>query len=439
MYTSNIVGKSQDADGVTLTTNLVRFFVAGPPSGLRDIGVAFNTGGNADWSPVIAEGNGIFLENVWVSGGKYGVYVKGTDINLDGVVAELNNTANFYFTEAEAVRANNLISYQSQNIGLFLEDGAVWTPTATNHGVQVLINNFTDSESVGLGIHIKNYDDVMISNSGTSTVVAQRPVRGLMIEDSARTQLSNVSILHAEYEGIRAEDSTEVTISNPMIDAIGDFTTLDGSTPSNGIAFSGCTNCSVYGGVLANLAGNGIAVFNSTGTIQGVRIVNPAQKADADHGLYGILVTGGSSTDTALLGNTISGNSVVGSVGLRLDSGAANFVLRVSDNRIAGFPVPFTYDAAFVPRNSRWGTNLGIVTESNGTGSVASGATTAVVNHGLDFTPTLDEIEITFGEQGTNDYGRWSVGTITSTQFTLTVASDPGASNLDFGWRARIQ
>lgn len=81
---------------------------------------------------------------------------------------------------------------------------------------------------------------------------------------------------------------------------------------------------------------------------------------------------------------------------------------------------------------------LGFITENSGTGTVNSGATTAVITHGLSGTPTLAGITIVFGEQGTNDYGRWSVGTITSTQFTLTVAADPGASNLDFGWRASL-
>lgn len=99
----------------------------------------------------------------------------------------------------------------------------------------------------------------------------------------------------------------------------------------------------------------------------------------------------------------------------------------------------FDSTAALPVQNTGTGTvirnNQGYVTESSGTGAIASGATTAVVTHGLSVTPTLDDISIVFGEQGSNDYGRFSVGTITSTQFTLTVAADPGASNLDFGWR----
>lgn len=83
--------------------------------------------------------------------------------------------------------------------------------------------------------------------------------------------------------------------------------------------------------------------------------------------------------------------------------------------------------------------NLGFVTESNGTGTINSGATTATITHLCNRTPTIDEIQITFGEQGSNDYGRWWIDTITSTQFRVNVTSDPGASNLDFGWSVTIR
>ena len=79
---------------------------------------------------------------------------------------------------------------------------------------------------------------------------------------------------------------------------------------------------------------------------------------------------------------------------------------------------------------------LGYVTENSGTSSITSGQTTKVVAHGLATTPT--RIDINFREQGTSDYGRWWVDTIGATNFTLNVSADPGASNLDFAWRAEV-
>jgi len=80
----------------------------------------------------------------------------------------------------------------------------------------------------------------------------------------------------------------------------------------------------------------------------------------------------------------------------------------------------------------------GIVRANSGTGSIASGATTATVNHGLQTTPSAANISVVFTEQGTNNYGRWWISNITPTQFTVNVSSDPGASNLDFSWQVVI-
>ena len=77
-------------------------------------------------------------------------------------------------------------------------------------------------------------------------------------------------------------------------------------------------------------------------------------------------------------------------------------------------------------------------TQNSGTGTINSGATTAVITHGLSSTPAIDDIFITLGENPTNNVGAVFVTNITSTQFTVNVENDPGASNLDFGWQAEV-
>jgi len=73
---------------------------------------------------------------------------------------------------------------------------------------------------------------------------------------------------------------------------------------------------------------------------------------------------------------------------------------------------------------------------TRGAATLLSGTTSLAVNHGLSTTPNV--INIMFAEQGTNDYGRWWVDTVGAAQFTLHVSADPGASNLDFWWEARV-
>jgi hypothetical protein len=82
--------------------------------------------------------------------------------------------------------------------------------------------------------------------------------------------------------------------------------------------------------------------------------------------------------------------------------------------------------------------NQGFVTENSGTGSIASGTTSDVIAHGLDVTPTVDDIVITLAENPTNTPGAIWVDTLGVTNFTVNCENDPGASNLDFGWRAAV-
>jgi hypothetical protein len=125
---------------------------------------------------------------------------------------------------------------------------------------------------------------------------------------------------------------------------------------------------------------------------------------------YGIYLASFSGTQT--INNLVEGNSFFGNVtaGFGQKAGMTNFF-----------------------RNNR-----GYVTENSGTGSIASGATSAVITHGLAVTPALKDISITLGELSTNDPGQVYVDTITSTQFTVRCRNNPGASNLDFAWQAIV-
>lgn len=81
------------------------------------------------------------------------------------------------------------------------------------------------------------------------------------------------------------------------------------------------------------------------------------------------------------------------------------------------------------------GTGGGGTLDYKGTGTINSGSTSATVTHGCGFTPTLSQICITLGENPTNDPGIIWVDTIGATTFKVNCRADPGASNLDFGWR----
>ena len=78
--------------------------------------------------------------------------------------------------------------------------------------------------------------------------------------------------------------------------------------------------------------------------------------------------------------------------------------------------------------------NFGYVTENSGTATVLNTTTSIVVTHGLSYTPSLQHIMVLGAENPTTAVGTIWVTTITSTQFTINVENDPGASNFDMVW-----
>lgn len=76
---------------------------------------------------------------------------------------------------------------------------------------------------------------------------------------------------------------------------------------------------------------------------------------------------------------------------------------------------------------------------SRGTnGSIASGATSQVISHGLNLVPNPDDVKIDFTSGSTNSVGLpWLTG-IGVTQFTVNI-KNPGASGITFNWKCKAE
>ena len=72
--------------------------------------------------------------------------------------------------------------------------------------------------------------------------------------------------------------------------------------------------------------------------------------------------------------------------------------------------------------------------KNSGTATVASGATTVVVNHGLATTPTRVLLTARLWSSASKAW----VTNLTTTQFTINVDVDPGAGTAIFDWRAQV-
>jgi len=71
---------------------------------------------------------------------------------------------------------------------------------------------------------------------------------------------------------------------------------------------------------------------------------------------------------------------------------------------------------------------------NSGTATILNGTTSIAVTHGLAITPTVGKISIIYTENATNAVGQWWITSANATAFTVNVANDPGASNLDLAW-----
>lgn len=117
----------------------------------------------------------------------------------------------------------------------------------------------------------------------------------------------------------------------------------------------------------------------------------------------------------------------------------------IKDNIIRGATTPFTLAGA--PANgTRKGGNLAYndsnvliyCDEAGGSGTIASGATSAVITHGLGQTPQARNISVSPTNNPANDPGNAWISAITSTQFTVNCRADPGAGGLAFDWQAAV-
>jgi len=426
MFSARIVGLPSG------TADLVKFGpLTGLPSGVVDLGIAFE-GGNSTYNCLTLDNcNGTFLNRVWVNGGKRGFnLITGTDdCQLTDCVAEECIESNFYLTGAHSVKLLNCLSYACQVNGLQMDTGPA---VGVDHARPIQVSNFTDTNSQNFGVAVTDYTDICFENvSVVSAGSIDRPNGGFSLDNCTRVVMSNVTVSHTEFIGIQVNDSTSISITNPMIDRVGDYVSVP-TAAYYGILVDNST-VSILGGAVTDVAGYGIRFAGgSDGKVIGTDIINPCQNGDAVNGLWALYVSDG-SPNIVINGVDVIGNNVASTIGFYVDTTAT---LRFSNNYITGFPTLYAQSGGFVPKHLS--NNAGVVTENSGVATIPSGSTSIIVTHGMSFTPSDKDISITFLEQGTADYGRWWVNNINSTQFRINVTNDPGVSGLDIGWRIQV-
>lgn len=316
----------------------------------------------------------------------------------------------------------------------------------------VVSNNFLrgDSSKSGDGISANNAKAII---SGNWIVRCGYGIRN--ITGTNKQVISGNRIESCKEFGIDLGDADECIISNNIIDTVSGGTTPDGikieaglynvisgnkiTTTRRAIQGGGvCAHTTVVGNEIRtctshaiNFSTGGNQLINSNNiegaTTSGVSCAG-ANNVIVGNNIYNCTNSGvsGALTDSIIEGNRCDSCGV----GI-LETAGADWNL-IKGNNVRNNTTAITKVGA----NTKIDGNMGYVTENSGSATLLNANTTIAVAHGCDATPTV--ILITFAENPDNAIGDWWVDTVGATNFTFN-GVDPGASNLDFYWEAKVR
>ncbi len=334
-------------------------------------------------------------------------------------------------------------------------------------GFGQFFDRFRIDDSITAGIKIAGGNDQFFSNGVLLNPVGAQPsTAGIWVTKNDAFWLHNVDAIYQKHGLLLAPQGTDyiswVFASNCAFDygsGNGILIAPAASATVKGVNFVGCwTSSNTLHGITADGAG----------TVDGLRFTGHRSYRNTGSGYY--LTNTGTVINTAFVSCEASGNSfgssgVYSGFDIAANIGAFSIVgcrsgpmSGLVDTQARGILVnPGTSDNYIIVGNDLRGNttglveggsgttkhvahNLNAVTSATGSSTVAVGASTRVITHGLIGTPTLQEIVITDGSgraaSGITDV--W-VSALGATTFQVNTNTNVTTTAFTFGWSARIK
>lgn len=361
---------------------------------------------------VLRAANGLNDYVISFTGGTVGVGIVAahlSDFTVDGNHA--NQTAGGGIKADGAVQCSFVRLHLTGCYDWGLKLGPVTGGTFGHHNrvVDCLFDQGGSSAGFGGGAWLTSSDENWFYGSdfeylgGASNPVGSQPI---MLYDQAGLQhIIGANFVAGDHNciGLRVQNAKDTKIVGSTFDGVaGDSVFIAGDK---------CViACNVFTspGDNGSVAASGVHLeFDAHFNIVSGNLLETSNTVGKTRSLIREESTGGTA-DNLIEGNALSQNAAP-TVALVEEAGAATTIIR---------------------------NNIGWVTESDGTVTVANGTTSIVVNHGLSGTPTAGNLSVT----PTNNLGnatKFWISTITATQFTINVDVDPGATTATFAWMAR--
>jgi len=243
-------------------------------------------------------------------------------------------------------------------------------------------------------------------NNSTAITASEIVVSGNRIKGATTAGLTAENYEQLQLLGNHIQSCTIGLLMSGVKDITVQNNVVSGSL-QHGVQFTAGTNQNViFTGNLIRASGQTTANTYDNLTGNAVYCVLSGNRLDGASARYGINAAGSSWT---IIGNALDNSGTTGLINDTTSGGGARI------------------------RN-----NGGYITEAVGTATINSGSTSVVVNHGCSKTPGLGSITVTLGENPTNTAGDVWISSIGATQFTINCRNNPGASNLDVGWKVLI-
>ncbi len=321
MYSSRIVKTT------TGTGNLVNWDCVTNASGITDLGVVADTGGNFSVQGIahsITTVNGVFLTRVWLSGFQHGANLRGSDIHLDHVVSEL--CSGYGFVLDEGVTAVACISYQNGYGYLLRHTGAYAYPD-----LPLSLVGCKDIESTNHGVDIDTRDNVGIVDF-TEESATGSPGIGIYIAGSGHINITGGNIHKVLNYGIQfSGPCTDITINGTHFKTIGATTTGEGIALSSSSELVNIVNCDFDDIRLSAVRTNNAALARITNNV----FRNFGRNETAGN-KYGVLLDGHAANKGArVVGNQFVVGAEETQEGIAWESGAVGDFY-VSENNYTG-------------------------------------------------------------------------------------------------------
>jgi hypothetical protein len=332
--------------------------------------------------------------------------------------------------------------------GIYITTSNTCRVTKNVNLTNLFVDNSTDS-NVEISGTAEGYDAIAVYGAVITNLFSTNAGgRGLCFTNARN---STVNGLYINTAGSRGIDCSYCSTDNVFTNLYIANTTLDGITiarspgvsPSDRNVFSNfivynaasfglniaASDCTVTNGLIYNSQWDGIRITGNRNTICGVISKNNGQAATNTY--QGIDVR---SANNIIIGNSYYDDQKVQTqrYGMSFNSSSSNCIV-MFNNVSRNLQANAIIDAGI---GNLIRSNIGYVTENSGTATVNSGTTSTTVTHGLNYTPSLGDIVVT----PTNNMGnatKFYISDPTSTQFTINVNSDPGATTATFSWAVR--